>query len=426
MANKASRYTWYLVLGDLACFYLGLYLAILLRAFDLPDLEYLLLHFLPFTLIFLVWILVLYIAGLYEFRTIVFRDKLSALLINAQLVNSGLAVLVFYFVPLFLITPKTTLFLDLVITLVFLFGWRMTYVRTTVATEHEPARIMGHSKAAGELADILARVPHYGLRVSESESKPSVIVLDMSDPDMLSSHSQLVPLIFSGVRFFDLQKLYEEITGRVPLDLISDRWVLENISLQPKPVYTILKRAMDIIISLPLFLVSLIFYPIVWVAIKIEDGGPLIFTHYRTGAMGEVVALPKFRSMSSNDPDSPPEFSKDRITKVGRILRNARIDELPQLLAVVRGKLSLIGPRPEFPHIVEKYKSEIPYYDLRHIIKPGLSGWAQVLYNVPAYDAKTNAEKLSYDLYYVKNRSFLLDLKIALKTIKTLLSRAGT
>jgi len=85
----------------------------------------------------------------------------------------------------------------------------------------------------------------------------------------------------------------------------------------------------------------------------------------------------------------------------------------------------LIGPRPEFPHIVEKYKKEIPYYDLRHIIKPGLSGWAQILYNIPAYDTKTNADKLSYDLYYVKNRSFLLDLKIALKTIKTLLSRVG-
>jgi len=385
--------------------------------------EFLTLHVLPFTVIFLIWIIVLYITGLYDFRSIVFTERLARLLINGQLVNSGIVILVFYFVPAFLIAPKTTLFIDLIITLALLFSWRMIYLRRSVSIEHERTMVVGKDRTAIELKSILSRVPHFGLSVVENN--PSVMIINMHDQNSADMQSQLVNMIFSGVRFLDLQKVYEEITGRVSLELISDRWVLENISLQPKPIYTILKRAMDIVISLPLAIISLVFYPIVWLAMKLEDAGPLFFTHYRTGAMGEVVALPKFRSMSSNDPDSPPEISKDRITRVGKILRSTRIDELPQLWAVVRGKLSLIGPRPEFPHIVEKYKKEIPYYDLRHIIKPGLSGWAQILYNIPAYDTKTNADKLSYDLYYVKNRSFLLDLKIALKTIKTLLSRVG-
>jgi lipopolysaccharide/colanic/teichoic acid biosynthesis glycosyltransferase len=117
--------------------------------------------------------------------------------------------------------------------------------------------------------------------------------------------------------------------------------------------------------------------------------------------------------------------NENKITRVGKFLRVSRIDELPQLWNVLRGDLSLIGPRPEFPKLVELYHEQIPYYNMRHLIKPGLSGWAQVHHDTPPQSIEETKEKLSYDLYYLKNRSIALDLKIALKTIKTLLSRTG-
>ncbi|OGZ06827.1 MAG: hypothetical protein A3D65_06725 [Candidatus Lloydbacteria bacterium RIFCSPHIGHO2_02_FULL_50_13] len=117
--------------------------------------------------------------------------------------------------------------------------------------------------------------------------------------------------------------------------------------------------------------------------------------------------------------------NKDRITAVGNILRKSRIDELPQLWNVLRGDLSLIGPRPEFPGLVKIYHEQIPYYNMRHLVKPGLSGWAQVHHEKPPHTLEETKDKLAYDLYYLKNRSLALDIKIALKTVKTLLSRTG-
>ena len=129
--------------------------------------------------------------------------------------------------------------------------------------------------------------------------------------------------------------------------------------------------------------------------------------------------------MRTDDRNKPTVKNDPRITKIGGFLRKIRIDELPQLWNVVRGDISLVGPRPELPHFVDKYRKEIPYYDVRHIIPPGLSGWAQIHYHTPAYSTATNAVKLSYELYYIKNRSLILDLAIALKTIRTLLLRKG-
>jgi len=424
MANKTETYSFYLVFGDMVCFVMGLCLALVLRTGGLPRPDLLQLHIIPFSLIFIIWILVFYITGLYEMQALVLRDISARLLVNAQLVNSGIVILIFYFIPDFLIAPKTVLIIDLIVTLVLLFGWRFFFLRRISSSPREPAYIVGDGPAVDALK-LALKNPHYGMDVVPSAEQASVIILDMNAVGAGEIMKSFYPFIFTKVRFFDLGKVYEEIFGRIPLSLLTSRWCLENVSLQPKPAYTFLKRAMDIVIALPFAFVSLPLYPLVWLIMKIEDNGPLLFVHDRAGENGKLVRLPKFRSMKSDDPDTPPEKSRDRITRIGAILRKTRIDELPQLWAVVRGDMSLIGPRPEFPHIVERYKKEIPYYDLRHIIKPGLSGWAQVFYNTPAYDSATNAEKLAYDLYYVKNRSILLDFKIALKTIKTLLSRVG-
>lgn len=405
----------------------GLYLSLLIRAAGFPAWKLLRLHILPFAIIFGIWILVFYIAGLYDLRTVIFRERLTRLLVNTQLVNSGIVIFVFYFVPAFIISPKTILLLDLVFTLIFLFGWRTTYLRNSSSMSGERALIVGESHVAQELRSILARIPHFGLTMIDTN--PSVIIIDMSDPDMISKYSQLVPLIFTGVRFLDLQKVYEEISGRVPLDLISDKWILENISLQPKPIYTLTKRVMDIVIALPLAILTCIYWPLVWLAHMIEDRGGLFSFQTRVGQNDGPIKLMKLRTMNNaNDGGKWANSNKNKTTRVGEFLRRTRLDEFPQLWNVIRGDLSLIGPRPEFPDPVREYEKNIPYYKLRHIIKPGLSGWAQInQIENPHHEINIDLtrDKLSYDLYYLKNRSFLLDLKISLKTIKTVLSRVG-
>jgi len=185
---------------------------------------------------------------------------------------------------------------------------------------------------------------------------------------------------------------------------------------------------MDVIISLPLALLSLIFYPFVFLAIKMDDGGEIFIRQSRIGQDNKHVEIIKFRSMSGLDEGEEVLKSRRVVTKVGTFLRKSRIDELPQLWNVLKGDISLIGPRPEIPALALKYEEEIPYYNVRHLIKPGLSGWAQIYHNNHPHHGTDFSEtkmKLSYDLYYIKNRSFFLDLKIALKTIKALLSRTG-
>jgi lipopolysaccharide/colanic/teichoic acid biosynthesis glycosyltransferase len=224
-----------------------------------------------------------------------------------------------------------------------------------------------------------------------------------------------------------MHKIYEDIFDRIPLSLVKYSWFLENISASAQKGYDILKRLMDIALSVFLGVISIFVYPFVFIAIKIEDGGPIFFSQERVGQNNKIIKVTKFRSMEvHNDPHGIA--SEPKQTKVGAFLRKTRIDELPQLWNVVIGDLSMVGPRPEIPKLVKFYEKEIPYYNIRHLIKPGLSGWAQLYQtDAPKFEAQVGEtkKKLSYDLYYIKNRSLMLDLKVALRTIKILLSREG-
>jgi lipopolysaccharide/colanic/teichoic acid biosynthesis glycosyltransferase len=257
-----------------------------------------------------------------------------------------------------------------------------------------------------------------------------IIAIDLKNEKVEPILPHLYNLIFSKVKFIDMYKIYEDIFDRVPLSLVRYNWFLENISTESRATYDFMKRSMDLVISLILGLISLIFYPLVYILIKMEDKGPTFFVQERIGKSNKIIKIRKFRSMANfTDSDQNGNGNNGgKITKVGRWLRKFRIDELPQLWNVIEGEMSLIGPRPEIPSLVRHYESEIPYYNVRHLIKPGLSGWAQLYHFDPPKvnaDAEKTRRKLSYDLYYIKNRSLMLDLKIALKTIKALLSRSG-
>jgi lipopolysaccharide/colanic/teichoic acid biosynthesis glycosyltransferase len=193
------------------------------------------------------------------------------------------------------------------------------------------------------------------------------------------------------------------------------------------PTFDFVKRVIDLVTAIPIFLVSLLIYPFVIAAIKLETPGGAFFTHTRVGKNGKLIKIIKFRSMTEHA-SADGLHKNPQMTKVGAFIRKTRIDELPQLLTVIRGDVSLIGPRPELPKLVEIYEQEIPYYSSRHSVKPGLSGWAQINQKDPpklAAQVESTAIKLSYDLYYIKNRSLWLDILIALRTVKELALRRG-
>jgi sugar transferase (PEP-CTERM system associated) len=238
----------------------------------------------------------------------------------------------------------------------------------------------------------------------------------------------LLSLKNRGVQVQDGNDVYESITGKVPIESIRLSWLLFSPGNAASRLFLIYKRSASIVSSTIGLLLSLPLLPFVVLAIKLSSPGQVLYRQSRVGRDGVVFRCYKFRTMRSDaEADSGPTWAMDddpRITRVGRFLRKTRIDEIPQLLNVLRGDMSLVGPRPERPEFVESLKEQIPYYHLRHSVRPGITGWAQVLYRYGSSveDAK---EKLRFDLYYIKNTSAGLDLLIILNTIKIVLLGRG-
>lgn len=436
-----------LFVGDIVVFTTSLWLALFLRYAEYPDMALYVAHIIPFSFLFPVWVLVFFISGLYEKHTLALKSRLSNLILRAQVVNSIIAVTFFYIAPVFSITPKTSLFLTLVISFLLLVLWRLVGVPFLGFRKRQNAILIGSGTEMRELREEVNNNESYSMYFVTSldlddvdgvdfqgeivdrvySEDISTIVVDLKSNRATSILPHLYNLIFSNVRFIDKYKVYEDIFDRVPLSLVGYNWFLENISSSSHMSYDTLKRTMDIGASLILGVVSLVVYPFIFLAIKLDDGGDIFFAQKRTGKNNNTIHILKFRTMSSEQDDDVTN-SRRTVTKVGEFLRKSRLDELPQLWNVLWGDISLIGPRPEIPELVSRYEKEIPYYNMRYLVKPGLSGWAQMYHeNHPHHgiDVRETKMKLSYDLYYIKNRSFILDVRIALKTVKILLSRSG-
>lgn len=442
------REPWLLFVGDIVMFVFSLWLSLSLRFWELPSFADFNYHLLPFSFLFAIWLIVFFIGGLYEKHTTLFKSRLPARLLNTLLFNSLLAVVFFYFVPYFGITPKTILFIYLLVSFAAIFIWRTYAPYLFGAKSRERAMILGRGNDMEVLRQEINSNHRYGFefvasvdlsKINELDLQKevmdkinteniSVVVIDLQNENIEKNLPHFYNLLFSSVRFVDFNSLYEEIFDRVPVSLLSYSWFLENISLTSNVSYDILKRSMDIVVSLFFGVLSLVFYPFIILAQKIEDGGEVFIIQNRIGKNNRLVRIRKFRTMSFNDNEVAGAKQNNKITKVGGFLRRSRLDELPQLWNILFGDLSLIGPRPELPALAEIYERDIPYYNVRHLIEPGLSGWAQLYHeNHPHQGANTleTKNKLAYDLYYIKNRSLALDFKIALKTLKALLSRTG-
>jgi sugar transferase (PEP-CTERM system associated) len=261
----------------------------------------------------------------------------------------------------------------------------------------------------------------------KKEIKTAILAITHERSDQLMK--RILQARLNGLVVLDMPCVFEDLTGAVPVEHISDDWLVFAVgfNLISKQYVQRVKRLFDVVISAFLLLVTSPVIAFTALAIKLGPPGPVFFGQKRVGKGGEIFVLWKFRSMKQDSEKDGAVWAKEndpRITDIGRIIRVLRIDELPQIFNVFKGDMSLIGPRPERPEFVQSLEAEIPYYGLRHSVRPGITGWAQVNYSYGA-SVEDSLRKLEFDIFYIKNMSLILDAKIALKTIGVVLFGQG-
>lgn len=409
------------------------------------------LHFWPFTVVFAIWMTVFYIAGLYDSET---KNDINfyTLVLRTILINAGLGILFFYVFSsrLFSIRPQVVLLVYLGFFSIFFLLWRRLYNHLTQTKRFSHTILfIGGGTDMDQLAGELVRKPYFGYRIADylkiagsDQSQLKGVSLRsliegfgvdtvVTSPELHRAPAivkQLYENLFLGISYFDLPTFYEKITGRVPTATIGQVWFLENLTENEKKFYELSKRFIEVMLTLAFCAVGIVLSPLIAVLVKLDSSGPILFKQKRIGCYGKPFLAMKFRTMVAGSDKNGPQWTHEgdaRITRLGRILRKTKLDEIPQFINVLRGEMSLIGPRPEQPEFVNNLTEKIPYYNIRHLIKPGLMGWAQIHFPASGASEQDTMVKLQYDLYYIKNRSFLLDLGIVLKTINTILSGAG-
>jgi lipopolysaccharide/colanic/teichoic acid biosynthesis glycosyltransferase len=450
--GERTRELGLLIFGDILFFIVALWLTLTIRYLDLPSSELFSAHLGPFLILSSVWLLVFYIAGLYDKQTVFLKSLLFTRIVRTQAINGVIAAVLFFVIP-FGIAPKVNLVIYLVLSVLLLTWWRtLLYRRIEPKTRHR-AILLADGPEAIELVDETNNNERYSysfvriidevtatatenfeeklLRLIEKE-RIDIVVANPNSPYVIAALPKIFDLSYLRFKttFLDFHKVYEDTFDRVPVDSIQYDWFLLNISQSKRAVYDVIKRVIDVLFALLLLIPTAFIVPFVVIAMKLEDKqGSLLYTTQRIGQFNTLVTIYKFRTKNGADRGSDALKSTLVDTKVGAFLRKTRIDELPQLLNVLRGDLSFIGPRPEMPALVEVYGKAVPYYNARHFLKPGLSGWAQIKnFDVPrgGVDVERTKVKISYDLYYLERRSVFLDLQIALKTIATIVMRTGS
>jgi len=259
--------------------------------------------------------------------------------------------------------------------------------------------------------------------------KANKVVISLAERRGVFPLQEMLNCKLSGIEVLDAPSFFERITGKLLIEDINPSWFIFCHGFNITPVLLLLKRLVDICCSVIGLALSLPFAPLVMLAIKLDSPGPILFRQERVGQGDKPFVLYKLRTMRQDAEQGTgavwAAMADPRVTRLGRFLRKSRIDEIPQLINVLQGDMSLVGPRPERPEFVGELKKIIPYYSERHFVKPGVTGWAQVRYPYGA-SVEDALEKLRYDLYYIKNISLLFDLLIILKTIRVVLLRKGS
>ena len=401
----------------------------------------------------------LYYADLYNLRTLSERRDLFIGGFRAIGVASLVLAALYFWFPEWII-GRGVFALTALIGVATIVGWRVVFGwLTSRVGPRERLLLVGTNSAAVELArelfdrrqelgaEIVGFVDPDPARVGAAVINPGVIgtiddipvlvtdhdidrvVVTLSDArGKLPMHRLLDIRLRNGVMFDHLASVYEEYTGKIAVENLRPSWLIFSEGFRKTRVLMAAKRGFDLAAALIGLIVTAPAMLAFAAAIKLTSRGPVLYHQERVGLNGHIIRVHKFRTMREDaEADTGPVWSQandDRITPVGRFLRNVRLDELPQLWNVLRGEMSLVGPRPERPSFVAHLAAEIPFYGQRHVVKPGITGWAQIRYTYGA-SVEDAIQKLQYDLYYIKNLSMALDCMIVLETIKTVLLRRG-
>src|SRR3989344_8994474 len=424
--------------GDIAILYGALILTLLIRYGTADYAESFSVHLEPFSIIFIVWLLVFYLSDLYSNKFFKFNLAAAQVFFIAIIINLVLSIVAFYaFESFFQLTPKTNLLIFGIIFGIFDCLWRLFLSRLFISGGwRKQILIIGNSPSIAAVAEYLKNNPQTGyhlnfwLKENLKEEKFSELVnsiiknkIDLVIADThIKKDSASAKLIYKllplEIQIMDFADFYESIFQKVPLEELEESWFIESITTS-RHFYDTFKSIIDAILTIILII---IFLPIIFLAallIKMTSAGPAIYKQKRIGKNNKPFVLYKFRTMKNNQKGPLwTDKNDERLTPIGRILRYTHLDELPQLLNILNGDISFIGPRPERSELVELYQ-KLPFYEIRHIIKPGLTGWAQVNYK-PSASLEEAYEKFQYDIYYIKNRSLILDFLILLKTIRYL------
>ena len=395
-------------------------------------------HIFLFGTIGLVWILFYYSFGLLNLKSYKHFIDLIYALIGANFLALVTATVFFYIQPTLIITPRRFLLVDIFLIFVLSFLWQSFIRWISINTHKQTVYLIDlkneyteykkefedstngmsiHSISHTELLDLTEkthRLHQTSLFIVPSKSNYSTETLQLFAH--LHSH---------GATFIRFDDFYEQTFRRVFTTSINDWWLLEHTHRDHFGIYPVLKRLLDIIFAVIIAIVFLLSFPFIVLLIKIFDPGTIFFAQTRLSINGIPFTIFKYRTMKTGTQNNTWTKNNDpRVTRIGKFLRTTRLDELPQCINILRGDMSLIGPRPEQAGIVKLLKEEIPYFESRHAIRPGLTGWAQL--HIYAGNTEETKQKLQYDLYYLKHRSILFDLEIILKTISHLFFLKGT
>jgi len=449
---------FFLLIIDVILLTLSLKIALTLRFFDIPNPDVWQAHLKFFIPIFALWILIFYINSLYDFRKIINQNKLIEQTTKSMAVAFVISIVFFYIFPQSDMSPKTILVIFTISSYILFLIWRLSFL--IINKKYLPSvniAIIGYNEIIlrtiqtikknkqlgytikfilSEKNNVLLDIAEqYNLMIIDDinqlsraikEYKINIVILEKDISVMKELQKTLFNLLPTGISYCNLTKFYEEISGQIPIEILNKGWFLENLNLANKRNFERVKRLYDLALATLLLLLTLPFWPLIILIIKLSSRGPIIFKQIRVGKNGHHFNFYKFRSMKeeNNNHEITTEHDK-RVTKFGRFMRKTRIDELPQLINVLKGDMAFVGPRPERPEIIKELSKSIPFYGIRNLIKPGITGWDQISGEYHSASFNDTYKKLQYDLYYLKNRSVYLDLSIILKTIKTALSREG-
>ena len=445
MNNKLKKLI--LLGGDIAILYFSLYLTLIIRYQSANQAKNWEAHFLPFTLIFMLWVIIFYISNLYNLNLAVNNLKFYQLSGRALAIAGLVSLAFFYLTPDIGIAPKTNLLIYILVFAVIFYLWRQFY--NFSLKSYLPKKnigIVGYNNLTAEIINEFKNKPHLGYNlsfivddslingarpISELEqliknNKLDTIILSHDPHQLENLRTILFNCLSYKINYISLPNFYEAITGKVPLDNLNQMWFLENFNENNKIWFNRIKIIYDLILALIVFIITLPFWLIIALIIKLESSGPIFFIMNRAGRNNKIFRLIKFRTMREENNNRAPTLAIDpRITKFGRILRKTRIDEIPQVINILRGEMSFVGPRPERPELAENLENKIPFYAQRTLVKPGLTGSDQISGEYHSPSKEDSLKKLQYDLFYIKNRSMFMDLAIILKTISTVISRGG-